>query len=97
MTGGTPVTILSRALRRMRRARHFPENTCPASRQAQIIAEDLAAGRVPPVIAEEPEHAALSLAATVAALWEARDQLARLGYEYRTDRAGRSAWRQRQD
>lgn len=49
---------LARTMRRMRRARRFPQNTCPASRHAQLIAETLAGGRDYPMLREEPGHVA---------------------------------------
>lgn len=78
---------------RMRRHRDFPNGTCPASRHTAMIAERLAKGEVDPMIAEEPEHVAESLACTVKALWQARAQLARLGYKCRPDARGVMRWR----
>lgn len=46
--------------------------TCAASRHVAIMAEALAKGRPYPMLQEEPEHCAGSLAATVGALWRAR-------------------------
>lgn len=59
-------------LARMNEARNFPIHTCPASRHVAMIAEHLAEGKPYAMLHEEPEHVAGSLAATVAALWEAR-------------------------
>lgn len=46
-------------------ARRFPENTCPASRHAELIADSL------------DEHERSSVRATCEALWKARDELKR--------------------
>lgn len=62
-------------------ARRFPTNTCPASRHVQLIGDLLAKGKKYPMIEEEPEHVAGSLLATVAALYEARTEIARLKAE----------------
>lgn len=63
-------------LKRCARARNFPHNTCPASRHVQLMAEALSKGREYPMLQEEPEHCAVSMLATVAALYEARTALA---------------------
>lgn len=60
------------------RARDFPNNTCPASRHVQLMAEALADGKPYPMLDEEPEHCAGSMLATVGALWNARSELDRL-------------------
>lgn len=62
-------------MRRLREARHFPTNTCPASRHAQMIGEALICGKRYPMIEEEPEHVGASLLWTVLALYEARTAL----------------------
>ncbi|HRP27461.1 MAG TPA: hypothetical protein PLG77_03405 [Burkholderiaceae bacterium] len=64
------------ALQRMHDARAFPALTCSASRHAAWIADMLMHGYVSEII-DAPE-AGLSIAATVAALWEARAEIARL-------------------
>jgi hypothetical protein len=60
---------------RLRKARRFPTNTCPASRHAQMIGEYLPTKKGYPMLQEEPEHCAGSILATVAALYEARTDL----------------------
>lgn len=80
------------AIDQMNRHRRFPGGTCPASRHTAMVAEGLAKGRSYPMIEEEPEHVAESLAETVKALWQARAQLHRLGYEYRSDVRGVGRW-----
>lgn len=82
--------VLARLLRRMRRNRRFPDNTCPASRHAQLIAETLAEGREVPMIREEPEHLAGTLASVVGDLYAARTTLDRLGYTWRVRPDGAS-------
>ncbi len=64
--------ILAKLRKRLRAARQFPVNTCPSSRHVQIIGEALARGKPYPMLTEEPEHCAISLLATVVALYEAR-------------------------
>jgi hypothetical protein len=77
---------------RMTRHREFPNNTCPASRHAAMIAERLCKGMPYPMLTEEPEHCGESIASVVADLWQARAMLHRLGYECRGDRLGRQRW-----
>lgn len=62
-------------LRRMHAARIGPHVTCPASRHAAMIAEDMMTLDETPI---DTEHAGASIAATVAALWEARAELSAL-------------------
>lgn len=69
---------LGALLRRVHAARAFPTNTCAASRHVQIMGEQLAAGQPYPMLQEEPVHCAESLLAVVAALYEARTQLAKV-------------------
>lgn len=64
---------------RARKARRFPENTCPASRHVQAMGEKLAKGcSLLAANTDDLKHAGESLLATVAALWEARDEIKRL-------------------
>ena len=63
---------------RVTKARNFPANTCPASRHVYIMADRLSRSGVYPMLTEEPKHCAESMLATVAALWEARTELAKL-------------------
>ena len=67
-----------RELRRVRRVRRFPENTCPASRHVELIGENLAKRKPYPMLEEEPEHVAGSLLSTVASLYAARTEIDRL-------------------
>jgi hypothetical protein len=59
-------------------ARSFPANTCPASRHAHNIGYTLARGETFAQLAEEPVDCGESILATVAALYEARTELAAL-------------------
>ena len=68
------------ALKRVKKARKFPINTCPSSRHVQIMAENLL-DKGYPMLAEEPEHCAQSLLSTVAALYEARNMLRKMGVD----------------
>lgn len=64
-----------RELRRVKRYRDFPVNTCPASRHAEIIGEALVKGRPYPMLVEEAEHCGQSILSAVASLYEARSKL----------------------
>lgn len=84
------------ALRRMNRRRDFPENTCPASRHAAMMAEALIREGAYPMIESEPAHVGGSIAATVSSLWEARSFLQKLGYDWTVTADGkRTYWRKR--
>lgn len=65
-------------LRRVRRARKFPINTCPSSRHVQLMAEELLARGRCYMVTGEPKHAAVSMLVTVEQLYKARTELARL-------------------
>lgn len=63
----------------MTKARQFPDNTCPASRHSQRIAEVLMGGNGKcQMIDDDPAHCGESIAATVTALWKARTEVERL-------------------
>lgn len=70
---------------------NFPVNTCPASRHVARMAKALDKGEPYPMLQEEPEHCAESMAATVQALWQARQKLIDLGYEWRVEN-GETIW-----
>lgn len=57
-------------------ARNFPDNTCAASRHAEMIARKMVEKGGYPMLAEEPEHCAISILSTVVSLYEARTKLA---------------------
>lgn len=65
-------------LRRVKRARNFPENTCPASRHVQMIGEALIKGQKYSMIDDEPEHVGRSLLSVCESLFKARTEIARL-------------------
>jgi hypothetical protein len=65
-------------LGRVGKARKFPTNTDPCSRHVALMGETLLRYGAYPMLQEEPAHCAESLLLTVAALWEARTELAKL-------------------
>lgn len=75
----SPREHAKKAVKRMNDAHKDPEGTCSASRHVAMMAEALAKGKPYPMLQDEPEHCAISLAATVAALWEARAKLVAMG------------------
>lgn len=70
------------AVKRMNAVRNFPDGTCPCSRHAAMMAEQLAKKGQYFLLVEEPRHCATSIAVTVQALWEARTKLAELGFDW---------------
>lgn len=66
------------ALEKIKEERRFPANTTPASRHTEMIGEHLAKKKPYPMLTEEPEHCAGSILATVAGLYEARNEAERL-------------------
>lgn len=56
-------------------------NTCPASRHVLLMAERLMTKGGYPMLAEEPDHCAGSLASVVESLWKARKKLRKHGIE----------------
>lgn len=62
-------------VRHLRKARSFPTNTCPYSRHAQMIGENLIRSKPYPMLQEDPEHCGGSILATVLALYQARDEI----------------------
>ena len=59
-------------VRRVARARRFPNNTCPASRHLEAIALALLRTGKHAMLAEEPEHCAVSMLAVLESLWKLR-------------------------
>jgi hypothetical protein len=57
---------------RVQRARHFPDNTCAASRHLHMMADALASGREYFMFREEPQHCAESILAVLESLWKIR-------------------------
>jgi hypothetical protein len=64
--------------RRVARARHFPDNTCPSSRHVQMMAEYLLSDGYYTMLLDEPEHCAVSMLVTVEMLYKARTEIKRL-------------------
>ena len=60
------------SLKRMKKAKNFPENTCPASRHVEMIATSLINNKKYPMLEQDPEHCGQSMASVVASLWEER-------------------------
>jgi hypothetical protein len=60
------------------RARRFPDNTCPASRHVQLIAENLIRYGRDGVMESEPKHAAESMLVVLEHLWKARSEMQQL-------------------
>lgn len=74
----TPQESAATALKRAKKARDFPHNTCPASRHLFLIGETLAKGRPHPMLREQPEHCAETMLSVVAELWELRANMERI-------------------
>lgn len=70
--------------RRVRRARRFPINTCPASRHLHMIAEHLASGKPYPMLDEEPEYCAQTMLSVLESLWKARTRFNNRGEKWPT-------------
>jgi hypothetical protein len=81
----------------MQESRDFPDNTCPASRHAQMIAESLFQTGEYAMLHDEPEHCAGSIASTVSSLYQARTFLKSLGYDWRVLDKGTVEWYIKQD
>lgn len=84
---------------RMQSSRDFGVNTCPASRHVQMIAEALSQAQTGsklselyPMLEEEPEHCAASIASVVNSLYQARSFLKSLGYSWRVLDNGKVEW-----
>jgi hypothetical protein len=73
--------LAAQALAQMGKAEDFPNNTCGASRHVALLAEAILRGDPCPQLADEPQHCAESMAWTVASLWYARTEVARLSAE----------------
>lgn len=84
--------ILESEMSRMIKYRNFPNNTCPASRHVQIIAEALSKDGKYPMFDEDPKHCATSIASVISSLYAARSFLDHLGYTWKTDDNGDVKW-----
>lgn len=70
--------LLAQVKRRTAKARRFGDNTCPASRHVQMMGEKLPTKAGYHMLAEEPEHCAISILSTVGSLYEARTRIKEL-------------------
>lgn len=77
---------------KMNQHRRFMENTCPASRHAQTIAESLLNHGEYEMLQEEPEHCAGTIGSVVGSLYQARSFLKSLGYDWRVLDNGDVEW-----
>lgn len=84
---------LEEDVKRMIDSRNFPENTCPASRHVQMMAEALASEGKYPMLDEDPRHCAGSLAAVVNSLYQTRSFLSSLGYTWTVNGNGIVEWK----
>ena len=73
-------------------SRDFPNNTCPASRHTQIIAEALAKAEKYNMLEEDPVHCASSIASVVSSLYQTRTFLKSLGYDWRIGKNQTVEW-----
>lgn len=74
-------------------AKFFPDHTCPASRHAKVISENMRKGPMRDALnGWDQDNMAEALEVTVQNLWEARKQLAEAGYE-RVEVRGKWVWR----
>ena len=64
-----------RLLRQVNHASRFPSNTGPADRHVHLIARAMLTKHGCPQIAEDPEHCAASMLATLLNLYQTRDKL----------------------
>jgi len=87
----------SRDIKNMQNSREFPDNTCPASRHAQMIAESLHKDGEYAMLQDDPEHCAGSIASVVKSLYQARSFLKSLGYNWRVLDNGDVEWYTEQD
>jgi len=81
----------------MNESRDFPNNTCPASRHVQIMAEALAKAEKYSMFDEDPEHCAGSIASVVSSLYQTRTFLKSLGYDWRIGEGQTVEWYKKQD
>lgn len=79
-------------LAQMIKNRDFPNNTCPASRHVQIMAESLADQGSYYMFNEDPGHCAGSIASVLSSLYAARSFLDQLGYTWEIDSNGNIKW-----
>lgn len=86
------IETLEKEMSQMLKYRDFPNNTCPASRHVQMMAEALAGTGSYPMFEEDPKHCAGSIASVVSNLYAARTFLDQLGYTWTTDGNNNTKW-----
>lgn len=79
--------------KRVKEARNFPANTCPASRHLQMIADGLLSKRGYPMLQEEPQHCAEAMLSVLASLWELRTKSPEYAKEVREALAVLDGWK----
>ena len=84
---------LESEIKRMIDSRRFMENTCPASRHVQLMAEELASDGKYYMLEEDPGHCAGSLASVVSSLYQTRSFLKSLGYTWTVNGDGTVEWK----
>lgn len=77
----------------MLKFRNFPHNTCPASRHVQMMAESLNEIKDYPLLRDDPEHCAGSIASVISSLYQTRSFLLSLGYSWSTNDDGSIEWK----
>jgi hypothetical protein len=81
------------SLSQMQQNRKFMANTCPASRHAQLIAEQLYTTGAYSLLQDEPHHCAETIASVVSSLYQARSFLLSLGYSWSVNIDGDIEWK----
>ena len=89
----TPNTPMVNPVKQMQQYRDFPNNTCPASRHVQMIAEGLYTTGAYPLLQDDPQHCASSIASVVSGLYQARSFLLSLGYSWSVNIDGDIEWK----
>ena len=87
----------NRDIETMQESRRFPDNTCPASRHAQMIAESLVHHGEYAMLQDDPKHCAGSIANVVSSLYQARSFLKSLGYDWTVLDNGTVEWYNEKD
>jgi hypothetical protein len=90
---GDSTYSLEKEVKHMIESRHFPDNTCPASRHVQMMAESLATSGKYPLMDDDPRHCAGSLASVVSSLYQTRSFLKSLGYTWTVNEDGIVEWK----
>lgn len=84
---------IEKEIDRMDSCRDFPNNTCPASRHVQMIAEGLYSIGNYPLLQDDPQHCASSIASVVSSLYQTRSFLLSLGYSWSVNEDGNLEWK----